>query len=41
MTWKVKEQYKGVQPNNMNLPLDKLSQTQIEGRLEHIRETYF
>lgn len=41
MTWKVKEQYKGIQPNNINLPLDKLSQKQIEGLREHLRETYF
>ena len=41
MTWKLKDKYKGVQPNNINLPLDKLSQKQIKGLLEHLRETYF
>ena len=41
MGYKVKEQYKGHHPVNFNLPLDKLSQKQIEGLLESHRELYF
>ena len=41
MAWKVKEIYKEEQPINFNLPLNKLSQKQIEGLLEQHRELYF
>jgi hypothetical protein len=41
MTWKLKEKYKGEQPINFNIPLDKLSNKQIEGLLESHRELYF
>jgi len=41
MTWKIKEKYKGHQPINFNLPLDKLSQKQIKGLKQKRRELYF
>ena len=41
MSWKLKEKYKGEQPINFNIPLDKLSKKQIEGLKEAIRELYF
>ena len=41
MSWKVKEEYKGHKPINFNLPLDELSQSQIEGLLPSHRDLYF
>ena len=41
MSWKVKEEYKGHKPINFNLPLEELSQSQIEGLKEGVRGLYF
>jgi hypothetical protein len=41
MSWKVKKEYKGHKPINFNLPLDELSQSQIEGLSPSHRDLYF
>lgn len=41
MTWKLKKQYKGKQIDSINIPLDDLSQKQIESLREDVRENLF
>jgi hypothetical protein len=41
MTWKLKKEWEGKSIDSLNIPLDDLTQKQIEGLREHIRNNLF
>ena len=41
MAWKVKKEWQGKSPANVNYPLDELSQRQILKISENLRNAYF
>ena len=41
MAWKVKKEWEGKQPANVNYPLDELTQDQIKKISDNLRNAYF
>ena len=41
MAWKLKKEWEGKSIDSLNIPLDDLTQKQIEGLREHIRNNLF
>ena len=41
MAWKLKKEWEGKTLDNLKVPLDDLTQKQIEGLREHIRNNLF
>ena len=41
MAWKLKKEWEGKSIDNLNIPLDKLSQKQIAGLNESVRDALF
>jgi hypothetical protein len=41
MTWKLKKEWEGKSIDSLNIPLDQLSQKQIAGLNESVRESLF
>tara|TARA_R100000781_G_C4056714_1_gene119609 strand:+ start:56 stop:229 length:174 start_codon:yes stop_codon:yes gene_type:complete len=41
MTWKLKKEWEGKSVDNINIPLNDLTQKQIEGLNESVRESLF
>ena len=41
MAWKVKKEWEGKQPANVNYPLDELTQDQIKKISDTLRNAYF
>jgi len=41
MTWKLKKEWEGKSIDTLNIPLDQLSQKQIAGLNESVRESLF
>jgi len=41
MTWKLKKEWEGKSIDSLNIPLNDLTQKQIEGLREHIRNNLF
>ncbi len=41
MAWKLKKEWEGKSIDSLNIPLDDLTQKQIEGLREHIRNSLF
>ena len=41
MAWKVKKEWEGKQPANVNYPLDELTQVQIKKISDTLRNAYF
>ena len=41
MAWKLKKEWEGKSIDNMNIPLNDLTQKQIEGLNESVRESLF
>ena len=41
MAWKLKKEWQGKSIDSLNIPLDDLSQTQIAGLNESVRESLF
>ena len=41
MTWKLKKEWEGKSIDNINIPLDNMTQKQIQGLNESVRDTLF